>query len=252
MRWRLTVAYDGRPFAGWQSQPGGNTVQDHLEAAAGRILKTDSPVPVTGSGRTDAGVHARGQVAHFDAPEGCRMDAAAWVRALNVHLPPAIRIMAAEPAAGEFHARFDAEGKTYRYRIWTGPVLPPLEAGLAWHVPQPMDAARLAEACRLCEGTHDFRAFAANRGDGKDATRDTVRTIWSILPVQQGELLTLTFHGSGFLYKMVRLLTAAIVRTARGQESVEWLRALLAAGGEKCRHTAPADGLTLQSVDYPT
>ncbi len=251
MRMRLIVAYDGRPFAGWQSQPGGNTVQDLLEAAAGRILKSGGPVAVTGSGRTDAGVHAVGQVAHFDLPDTCRMDAAAWVRALNVHLPPAIRITAAEPAASGFHARFDAEAKTYRYRIWCGPVLPPLEAGLAWHVPQAMNPALLAEACRRCEGMHNFRAFAANRGDGKDDTRDTVRTIWSLTPEQDGHLLTLTFHGGGFLYKMVRLLTAAIVRTARGQESPEWIPMLLSAAKEKCPHSAPPDGLYLVSVDYP-
>jgi tRNA pseudouridine38-40 synthase len=251
MRLRLTIAYDGRPFAGWQSQPDGNTVQDHLEAAIAKTLQQEQRVPVHGSGRTDAGVHAMGQTAHFDVPPDCRMSPAAWRRALNVHLPPAIRVMEVAAAPDDWHARFDAAGKSYRYRIWTGSVLPPLEAGLAWHVPQRMDPAALEAACRSCEGEHDFRAFAANRGDGRDATRDTVRRLWSVLPEREGPLLTLTFHGSGFLYKMVRLLTGAIVRTARGREPLTWLERLLTApAGEKCHYAAPADGLYLMRVDY--
>src|SRR5687768_9845045 len=108
MRLRLTIAYDGRPFAGWQSQPGGNTVQDHLESALAKILKMEKPPAVHGSGRTDTGVHALGQVAHFDAPDDCRMDHGAWLRALNVHLPPAIRVMDVSATPPGFHARFDA------------------------------------------------------------------------------------------------------------------------------------------------
>jgi tRNA pseudouridine38-40 synthase len=251
MRLRLTIAYDGRPFAGWQSQPGGNTVQDIVEAAVAKTLQQEERVPVHGSGRTDAGVHALGQTAHFDAPASCRMSTAAWRRALNVHLPPTIRVMEVAAAPNEWHARFDAAGKTYRYRLWTGTVLPPLEAGLAWHVPQRMDPAVLEAACRLCEGEHDFRAFAANRGDGKDAARDTVRRLWSLRPEREGSLLTLTFHGSGFLYKMVRLLTGGIVRTARGREPLSWLEYLLTAPPrQKCHYAAPADGLYLVCVDY--
>jgi len=251
MRLRLTIAYDGRPFAGWQSQPGGNTVQDHLEAAVARILQHEQRVPVHGSGRTDAGVHALGQSAHFDPPPDCRMSTAAWRRALNFHLPPSIRVMEVRPAADDWHARFDATGKTYRYRLWLDAILPPLEAGLAWHVPQRMDLSVLEAACRLCEGEHDFRAFAANRGDGKDAQRDTVRELWSVRPEWTGSLLTLTFHGSGFLYKMVRLLTGGIMHAARGREPLAWLERLLTAPpGEKCHYAAPADGLYLVEVDY--
>ena len=252
MRLRLTIAYDGRPFAGWQSQPGGNTVQDHLEAAVARALQQTARVVVHGSGRTDAGVHALGQVAHFDAPDDCRMSTAAWRRALHVHLPPTIRIMEVATAAADWHARFDAAGKTYRYRLWTGAVLPPLEAGLAWHVPQRLDFALLEAACLLCEGEHDFRAFAANRGDGKDATRDTVRRLWSVRPDHDGPLLSLTFHGSGFLYKMVRLLTGTMIHVARGRAPLAALEHLLTAPpGEKSHHSSPADGLYLLSVDYP-
>ncbi|HEX2751062.1 MAG TPA: tRNA pseudouridine(38-40) synthase TruA [Verrucomicrobiales bacterium] len=251
MRLRLTIAYDGRPFAGWQSQPGGNTVQDHLERAMGVILKTAPPPVVHGSGRTDAGVHALGQVAHCEVPDHSRMDEAAWRRALNVHLPPGIRVMEVHFAEADFHARFDAAGKTYRYRIWNDEVLPPLEAGLAWHIPHRLDFPLLAEACRLCEGTHDFKAFAANRGDGKDDGRDTVRHLWSVTLSQEGPCLTLTFHGSGFLYKMVRMLTGSLMRVAMGRVSVSWLTELLTTpAGKKTHHTAPADGLCLVQVDY--
>jgi tRNA pseudouridine38-40 synthase len=251
MRLRFTIAYDGRPFAGWQSQPRGNTVQDHLEAAMGRILKLETPPSVHGSGRTDTGVHALGQVAHCDIPDDWRMSMEAWRRALNVHLPPGIRVMGASAAHSNFHARFDAAGKTYRYRIWNDEVLPPLEAGLAWHVPHRLDVSLLEEVCRICEGTHDFAAFAANRGDGKDEGRDTVRQLWSVRAQVEGHCLSLTFHGSGFLYRMVRMLTGSIIRVAIGRAPVSWMRDLLETqAGRKSHHTAPADGLYLVSVEY--
>lgn len=251
MRLRLTISYDGRPFAGWQSQPGGNTVQDHLEAAVAAVTKQDAPVPVQGSGRTDTGVHAHGQVAHCDVPDGMRMDEGAWRRALNVHLPPAIRVTGVAFAAPDFHARFQASGKVYQYKLYTGAVLPPLEAGLAWHVPQGIDEVLLAQGCRVLEGRHDFASFAANRGDGKDADRDTVRELWSIGTGRAGETLTLVFHGNGFLYKMVRLLTGSLVRVAMGRAPVSWLERLVAAPpGEKSHHTAPAGGLYLMRVYY--
>ncbi len=227
-------------------------MQDHLERSVQRVLKLDTRPVIHGSGRTDAGVHGLGQVAHVEVPDDCRMEMAAWVRALNVHLPAAIRVMAAAQAAPDFHARFDATGKTYRYRIWHAPILPPLEAGLAWHVPHPVDFSLLKAACQLCEGTHDFTAFAANRGDGRDEGRDAVRHLWSIGVDHPAPLLTLTFHGSGFLYKMVRLLTGSIIRVAMGRAPVSWLEHLLTAPpGEKTHYLAPADGLYLTEVEYP-
>lgn len=249
-RFRLTLAYDGRPFAGWQSQPGGNTVQDFLERALGRVLPETSP-RVHGSGRTDAGVHALGQVAHFDAPSEFRLNGDAWRRALNSHLPPSIRVTHCAEARPDFHARFDATGKTYRYRIFTGEVLPPLEVGLAWHRPKQLDFDLLAEACAALEGTHDFAGFAAFRGN-EDGTEDTVRTLWSVTLTNDGPLRVLTFHGSGFLYKMVRLLTGALVRVAAKKQPLTWLTDLLHRRDPgKCQHVAPPDGLYLVSVDYP-
>ena len=133
-RFCLNIAYDGRPFEGWQSQPGGNTVQDHIEKVLQKICPASSSVH--GSGRTDAGVSAEGQVAHFDVPDDWKMTAPEWQRALNAQLPPTIRIVKSEPAAPDFHARFSAKSKIYRYRIFTGEVLPPLDHGLTWHTRQ--------------------------------------------------------------------------------------------------------------------
>ncbi len=251
-RIRITVTYDGRPFSGWQSQPSGNTVQDVLEAALARICKV-ARVPAQGSGRTDTGVHALGQVAHFDAPPTYRMDAAAWVRALNIHLPPTVRVVEATvlPEDTDFHARFSAGGKTYRYEIDRGPVLSPFRAGLAWHHPHGIDGDTFRAAAALFAGEHDFAAFAANRHDGKTLAT-TVRTISAITVNENGETLGLTVSGNGFLYKMVRLLVGSITRCAEGRESLGWLRDLLdAPAGRTSQFCAPADGLYLVSVDYP-
>ena len=248
MRLRLTIAYDGTPFRGWQSQPGGRTIQDILEAAAASILA--QPVSIQGSGRTDAGVHANGQVAHFDVPDSCRMDPSAWLRALNVHLPPEIRIMAAAATSPDFHSRFLATGKTYRYHLWNAPVLPPLMHNRAWHVPHSIDLSLLESATRLLTGTHDFAAFAAFRGDPR-SDADTIRTIHSASLSVSGPDLSLTWSGNGFLYRMVRLLTGAAIRVATGRESLAWLESLLLnPGARKNHHLAPAAGLSLVSVSY--
>lgn len=248
-RFRMVVAYDGSPFAGWQSQPGGNTIQDHIEAAIRIITGTD--VRIHGSGRTDAGVHALGQVAHFDAPEHARLSADAWQRAINNRLPPAIRIMDCRPARDGFHARFDATGKRYDYRIWNDPVLPPLEVARVWHVPKRLDLPLLQEACSRITGTHDFAGFAANRGDGKPAG-DTVRTLHEVRLSRSGPDVRLSYHGSGFLYRMVRLLTGSLVRVASGRAPLAWLTGILDREGDaRSPFAAPADGLYLMGVDYP-
>lgn len=250
IRIRLSLAYDGRPYSGWQSQPSGRTVQDTLEKAMLKIIP-QFPMRVLASGRTDAGVHALGQIVHFDPPTKPSLPPDAWQRALNVHLPPSVRVMESTIVPDTFHARFDATGKTYHYRIWTGPVLPPLEAGLAFHQPRPLNLNRLSEACRALAGTHDFTNFAAFRGN-EDGSEDNTRTLWSVIPVCHGDLLTLTFHGSGFLYKMVRLLTGALLRVAVEREPLTWLTDLLHCRGPgKCAHVAPAAGLYLVHVDYP-
>ena len=254
MRLKLTLAYDGRPFAGWQSQPGRPTVQDTVEAAIAQIggpADDGGIVRVHASGRTDTGVHAVGQVAHFDPPAGTRLGEAEWHRALNALLPPTVRVFRCESVLPGFHARFDATGKVYRYRLWHGEVLPPLEHGLAWHLHGCLDEGVLKRGARLFAGRHDFTAFCANRGEESEHTRDKVRTIHRADVDIVGEAITLTFEGDGFLYKMVRMIVGALVRVARGHEPLSRLSDLLEHPDQKKPGwQAPPDGLTLVTVLY--
>jgi tRNA pseudouridine38-40 synthase len=248
---KLILAYDGREIEGWQSQPGGNTVQDRVEGAIAATAK--QPVRLHGSGRTDAGVHALAQVAHFDAPDGLTMNPFNWVPALNTKLPPAIRVMACEEVDAGFHARHSATGKTYRYDLSTEPVLSPFRAGRAWHLPRQLDPYTLREALGLFEGRHDFEAFGAKRGNETEETR-YVRSITRVDLEETGFGWRLRFTGEGFLYKMVRLLTGTAVQAAQGRLRLDQVAAYLnQAPGlplGKSPHCAPADGLFLESVSY--
>lgn len=251
MRLKLTIAYDGRPFLGWQSQTGGNTVQDLLNEALEAVAK--QPLRLHGSGRTDTGVHALGQVAHFDAPDGTSMNPYNWVPALNTKLPATIRVMGCEEVSPDFHARFSATAKQYAYEICTDPVLPPLKAGLAWHLPRLLDADVLRQALRLYVGKHDFHAFAAYRGNEQEDT-DYVRTIHSadlhVLP----DGYRMSFCGDGFLYKMVRMLSGSAIKAAQGRLRLDDLAAYLDQPEGlplgKAPLCAPADGLYLTKVSY--
>lgn len=251
MRLLFTCAYDGVPYLGWQSQRGGHTLQDVIEAAMAAVLK--QPLRISASGRTDAGVHARAQRFHADIPESCRMSPQNWVAALNAHLPSSIRILAAEPVAADLHARFNAVGKVYEYLICTAPVLSPFLAGRVWHLPHEFSEEVLAEALHLYEGTHDFRRFAARRGNEPDpAPADFYRrTIYSATVAREGELLRLRFHGNGFMYRMVRLLVGSALQTARGRMTLPGLAAHLQdLEAPKSRFCAPAEGLYLEEVKY--
>ncbi len=250
-RFLYTCAYDGAPYLGWQSQRGGNTVQDVLEEAFARILK--APLRIAAAGRTDAGVHALAQRFHADVPDGCRMDARAWRAALNAHLPASIRIMAVEAVAEDFHARFNATGKLYQYSICGAEVLPPFLAGRAWHNTRPLNDELLQAALRLYEGRHDFRHFAARRGNEPEVPPADfyVRTIWSATAEREGDMLHLSFHGDGFMYRMVRLLVGTAVQVATGRMTLAALADMLdAEEGETSRYCAPADGLCLVRVEY--
>jgi tRNA pseudouridine38-40 synthase len=251
MRIKLTLAYDGRAFEGSQSQAKGNTVQDVLETAMAATAKVALRLHM--AGRTDSGVHALAQVAHFDAPDHLTMNPCNWLPALNAKLPPSVRVMDCEEVPEEFHSRFSARGKTYQYRICTLPVMPPLLAGLAWHIPRLFDADMLNQALTSYLGRHDFRCFAAVRGN-ETAEMDFHRTITgaSVSPQDDGYLLT--FCGDGFLYRMVRLLTGAAIHVAQGKMSLEQLQSYVDPGdvpfSMTCPHCAPADGLTLMAVHY--
>jgi tRNA pseudouridine38-40 synthase len=244
-RLKLIVAYDGAPFAGWQSQSHSNTAQDHLERALERV--TGGPARVHGAGRTDAGVHALAQCAHVDVSDKLLLPQR-WIQTLNALLLPAIRVLRCRYVSNDFHARLSAKGKIYRYRIWTAPVLPPFEYRRAWHIPQPLDLRVLKTAAKHFVGTHDFAAFAANRGKAEPST---IRTINSLSVRQNGPYVTIEFDGNGFLYKMVRLIVGALVKCALGKMRVEEITSRLHSGKVgSARFTAPAEGLYLVRVRY--
>lgn len=240
MRLRLLIAYDGAGFRGWQSQAGGGTVQDCLEAAFAKIC--GQRVVVHGAGRTDAGVHALAQCAHVEVTRD--LD---WTTAINGNLPREIRILRCTRARGDFHARFSAKGKIYTYRISNAAVLPPLELHRAWHLAGPLDLEAMQAAARSFEGRHDFRAFGANRGKSE---ADTTRTIHSVVIRKKGPVITVRYHGDGFMYKMVRLMTGALVKIGQGRAPVDSIATYLGELSAKCTYAAPAEGLYLTRVIY--
>ena len=243
-RLKIIIAYDGAPFAGWQSQSHGNTIQDDLERAFERVA--GRPARVHGAGRTDAGVHALAQCAHADIAK--ILLPARWTVALNALLPPAIRVLRCQYVSKNFHARLSAKGKIYRYRIWCAPVLPPFEYRRAWHIPGPLDLKILEKAAKHFLGTHDFAAFAANRGKPEEST---IRTINSVRVRQKGPCVTIELDGDGFLYKMVRLIVGSLMKCALGKMRIEDVTARLdSAQTTSARFAAPADGLFLVRVRY--
>jgi len=254
-RLKLTIAYDGQPWQGWQSQPNGLSIQDQIQTALGVVAKVPLII-IEGSGRTDAGVHALAQIAHCDVPETLNMQPHNWVRALNAVLPPSIRVQACEFAASDFHARFQTKGKVYRYRIWRGDTMSPFEVKRAWHVYGLLDIDLLRRCARRLIGTHNFARLSANRGDLSEALRradprTTTRTIQRVDITESENVLTLEFEGSGFLYKMVRMITGSLIQVARGRDNEAWFADLLDdPSGVKTNQCALPDGLYLVRVDY--
>jgi tRNA pseudouridine38-40 synthase len=267
--WKLTLAYDGTDFQGWQVQPGLPTIQGELQAALGRITG-ESPLP-QGSGRTDAGVHALAQVASFAlrAP----IPAENLHRALNRTLPLAIRISEARTVRSTFHARHSAVAKTYEYRIFREAICPPFLARYVVACPWTLDVEKLRSCAQVFAGEHDFQSFAANdpdlsEGERSDATGETatddalriaplstVRTIfssaWEERPNEAGALLVYRVRGNGFLHHMVRNLVGTMLDVGRGQLALEEIPGILAARSRSAAGpTAPARGLFLHSVEY--
>jgi tRNA pseudouridine38-40 synthase len=265
--WKLTLAYDGTDFQGWQVQPGLPTIQGELQAALGRVTG-ESPLP-QGSGRTDAGVHALAQVASFALrapipPENLQ-------RALNRTLPPSIRISETRTVRSTFHARHSAIAKTYEYRILRAVDCPPFLSRYVYACPWPLSLEALQASARLFEGEHDFLSFAATDPDlarrsslaenpaasaSSLPPESTVRNLFSSAWVERttdaGELLVYRVSGNGFLHHMVRNLVGTMIDVGRGHLALEEIPRILAA---RCRSqagpTAPAPGLFLHSVDYP-
>ena len=247
VRFRITVAYDGTAYAGWQIQPGFPTVQQTLEKALATI--TGQEVKVHGSGRTDRGVHARGQVAHFDAVT--RMSERSMLMALNSRLPEDIRILACAFAPPDFHARRSAIAKEYRYTVWNGPVLPPQELLYAAQIHHPLDVGRMREGAARFLGEHDFVAFMANP---QRVVESTVRTIHEFDIAKRGRKITFRVKGTGFLYKQVRGMVGLLLRIGADppRETPDLVTELL--DGKRPRTarvpSAPPQGLTLWRVWY--
>ena len=241
---KITIAYDGGPFVGWQRQAAGTSIQGLIEDALREL--DDREVAVAGAGRTDAGVHAIGQVASFTLVRDTPADVV--VRSLNAKLPPEVRICSAEEVPASFHARFDAKAKTYRYRLWNADVLDPFERAYAWHVPGALDVDAMARAARFVEGRHDFAAFQTVGGAGGPTTRVMMS---STLTASRGGLLTYDITGDGFLRHMVRAIVGTLMEVGRGRQRPEWICELIASRDRaQAGRTAPAHGLFLVRVDY--
>lgn len=248
IRLKLTLAYDGSGYEGWQSQRAGAGVQDRVERALGCVVR-GGPHRLHSSSRTDAGVHALGMVAHVDLPRAAaRMTPARLRLALNAHLPAGVRVMDARRARAGFHARFHATGKRYAYTIWNHPAMNPLLRGRAWHVPARLDYSAMKRAVGLFAGTRDFRSFAANRGQ---VLKDAVRTLTRCDLTRRGPELRFVIEGDGFLYKMCRAIVGTVVQAGRGRFTVADVAAMLAARDRRAAGmTAPAEGLALVKVFY--
>jgi len=240
----LGIEYDGAAFHGWQSQPHGNTVQDALEQALAEVAGTR--IRLTCAGRTDAGVHALAQVAHFDSPVA-RPDQA-WVRGTNAHLPEAIAVRWAQPVAVEFHARFAARSRSYRYLLNNHAVRPALNHGRVGWYHRLLDAEAMRQAAQRLLGEQDFSAFRA----AECQARSPLKTLYQANVVRQGDLLVFDFRASAFLQHMVRNIVGALVYVGKGKHPPEWISELLAGRNRTLAAPtiAPA-GLYFAGVEYP-
>jgi tRNA pseudouridine38-40 synthase len=240
---RLVVAYDGTDFAGWQRQDGQPTVQGSLEEAFRTM--TGQAVLVRGAGRTDAGVHAEGQVASVEVVSG--IPCLGFLRGLNTLVPPTIAVLEVADMPAGFNARHDARGKIYRYCIWNHPVRSPGHARTSWHVYDTLDTHAMRQAAAVLIGEHDFRAFRSSDCDRKN----TVRIVRRCDVRRDAALLTFEIEGTAFLRNMVRILAGTLVAVGKGKLTVEQVQALLKSGDRtQAGVTAPARGLTLVRVIY--
>ena len=245
-RWKCTCAYDGSGFCGWQSQPAGEAIQDVIEERLTEVLGTHARIHA--SGRTDAGVHATGQVFHFDAD--WRHGPEKLASALRHRLARSIQIVSVRAAAPDFHARFSAKGKIYAYHIYLGDA-DPFTRPYSWSILKALDVPALTAAACSLEGSHDFRAFSALNGAEPEEAADTVRDLRRLEVSLSGRHLRITAEADGFLYKMVRRLVGALVGAGEGKLTTGEIKAFLVSGERTARiQTAPPQGLFLKKVLY--
>lgn len=242
---KLVVAYDGTNYHGWQRQAEGiDTVQQRVEEAARGVVR--HPVTVLGAGRTDAGVHATGQVANFYT-SNFSVPLTGLRRAMNSRLPADVAVRSAVEVPEGFHASRSAVGKTYRYRIYTAPIRPVLEAGQVYHCWRPLDVGAMQEAASRLTGTHDFAGFATSA----ERRSDTVRTVWRCEVCRAEDEVHVTVRGDGFLYNMVRIIAGTLVEVGRGRRGPERIdRILDSRDRQDAGPTAPPGGLYLVCVHY--
>ena len=242
---KLLIAYDGTDYVGWQRQAAGESIQGLLEDTLARI--EGAHVTIYGAGRTDAGVHAEGQVA--SARLAAELDDETLARALNANLPAAIRVMDVRTVADDFHARFSATAKTYEYRIWNGPAVPPFVNRFVWHVPQPLDLGIMNDAARALIGEHDFAAFQGSGSAAHTTVRRVVSAAWHRSTCEP--LVTFAITGEGFLRHMVRSLVGTLVEIGLGRRPIsDMARLLTEPARAHVGRTAPPSGLFLVRVEY--
>lgn len=242
---KCAISYDGHLFYGYQVQPGQRTVQDELEKALQTLHKAKERIPVVSSGRTDSGVHAVGQTIHFDSP--LSIPEAKWPYALNALLPDDISVRKAEAVNDQFHARFSAKRKEYRYMIYRGRHPDVFKRYYAYHVPYDIDMEKVKEASRYLVGTHDFTSFCATKTEVKDKVRTVHELEWS----DTGDGLQMRIVGSGFLYNMVRIIAGTLLDVGTGKFSPGDIeKMILAKNRDAAGRTAPAHGLYLWRVIY--
>lgn len=244
-RFKITIEYDGRPFFGWQRQDGQPTVQQALEEAAAKI-NDHAPVLVQGAGRTDRGVHATGQVAHFDLSTSRPVRKIA--DALNFHLRPnPVAVLSAEEVADDWSARFNATLRAYRYVIINRRADLTVDKGLAWRIPSRLDASAMDRAAKAVIGQHDFSTFR----DAECQAQHPIRTLDKIDVARYGEGLEVTVEARSFLHRQVRSIVGSLVEVGRGARGEDWIGEILDARDRtKCGPVAPADGLFLERVEY--
>jgi len=241
----LKIEYDGTGFLGWQLQRAGRTVQGALEDAAGRATDSQRRLPVHGAGRTDAGVHALGQVAHFDTDSA--LPAEVLLRAVNHWLPKDVSVLGCWEVPQDFHSRFTAVSKIYRYRVLPCSVRRPMAERYCLREPGPLDLAAMQQCACLIEGSHDFASFATEKREGQNTLRTVLRSEWR----EQGGELQYWVEADGFLYNMVRALVGAMLDAGRGRLSAcEFRRIMEARDRRTAGRTAPPHGLTLVEVKY--